>query len=135
MGIIFLLIIIALFLFRHQISAWIRAFMARRAEDMIRKMAGMPTRKEEQRRAKEKARKEKAQSSRTAGRKSNRATTAAPEQAHRRMQEYAEDVEYTEIREFESVEIATETHDGKRRVVVESQISDVEYTEIKVSNK
>lgn len=44
--------------------------------------------------------------------------------------EYAEDVEFTEVKEFSETTIAGETT-GHRQTYHESQVSDVEYVEIK----
>ena len=69
--------------------------MSRRAVDAIRRMMGMPSRKEEQRRRKESERKQAATSQR------NKRTAAAQEreadrrEAVRSMKENAVDVEYT----------------------------------------
>lgn len=48
--------------------------------------------------------------------------------------EYAEDVEFTEIREFQDTTIIEESAAGTR-VYHESQVSDVEFVEIKTSPK
>lgn len=44
--------------------------------------------------------------------------------------EYAEDVEFVEIKSFSEETVVTTEHksDGKERVVVESQVEDAEYT-------
>ena len=52
------------------------------------------------------------------------------------MKEYAEDVAFTEIREFSSDEVIAEEETGKnRRVYREEQVSDAEYVEIKTSSR
>ena len=48
MGTIFLILIIVCILFWPWISKWLRGYLARRSEDALRKMMGMPTRKEEE---------------------------------------------------------------------------------------
>lgn len=136
MGIIILLILIVVLpllwpRISPYISRWIQQFMARRAEDMMRRMAGMPSRKEEKRRARERERQEQRQEQRYDGRRRN---AAATQDLHRSMQAYAEDVEFVEIKEFRETVISEETADsrnGRRRVVTESQVTDAEYTIIK----
>ena len=131
---IYLLIIIFLiFLFWPRISMWLRKLMLGRMEDAVRKATGQPTRKEErrQRRQQEKAA-GKGRSSRFR-RRSEPEAEENPVHPAAMMKEVAEDVEFTEIREFSQESIATETSGpGRRkRVVVEEQVEDAEYTEIK----
>lgn len=107
-------------------------------EDNIRRMAGMPTRKEEKK-ARKKARKE--------GRKYGNAdgwgnTNGAQNVRPRRegpasvMRAFAEDVEFTEIKEY-SVEVKIgKDHDEKTHIKSykykeESQIEDAEFEEIR----
>lgn len=129
----FLIILIILFVCWPWITKWtgrwFRGFMSRRAEDMMRRMMGMPSRKEEKRR-------------RSAGggkRDYHRQWQSAGGRSYRRpprenaatlMKSVAVDVEYTEIKEFNSASFVTD--DGRNvRIVTERQVSDVEYTEIK----
>ena len=106
--------------------------MARRAEDMMRRMMGMPSRKEEER-ARRKAGRESRGGSATHRRGDD------TQRRHRRPQvdaadllnSVAEDVEYTEIREFDSTTIISEDPDGHRAEYREEQVSDAEYVEIK----
>lgn len=109
------------------ISALLRRFMARRAEDMMRRMMGMPSRKEEKRRKR---------GAKTHNQYSSRVYSEPAGQSYRSddparmMKKVAEDVEFTEIREFESK--TTVDFDPKtNKLVVEEQVSDVEFTEIK----
>ena len=98
-------------------------------EDNIRRMAGMPTRKEEK-----KARK---RAGNQGGRTSGRARRVWSEPGAPRKQEsvftyiraFAEDVEFTEIKEF-----SHESKTSEIRYKVEQQVEDVEFTETK-SNK
>lgn len=101
--------------------------MAHRAEDMFRRMAGAPTRKEEER-MRRRANKERGKGKAKGRRKG---TSGNPEpHPGKLMNEVAVDAEYTEIREFsERAEIYEEPLSG--RVVVEEQVSDAEYVEIK----
>lgn len=105
--------------------------MSRRAEDMMRRMMGMPSRKEERRKAKRQS----------AGDGFSRTRTGSAGNAHRRhrpptadaaaiLKSVAEDVEFTEIREFESTTIADELK-GEQRIYREEQVTDAEFIEIK----
>lgn len=120
-----LIIIIVICLFWPVIVRWLQGFMARRAEDMVRRMAGMPSRKEEKRRRKEQTRRERHNDC-------DSSSAADPAEGVRAMKEYAEDVAFTEIREFSSDEVIAEEGNGKnRRIYREDQVSDAEYVEIK----
>ena len=130
-----LVIIIVILLFWPWIAKWLKGFAMRRAEDMFRRAAGMPTRKEE-----EKARK-RARKSRGDGYErrdqSRRARRNAPDpHPASMMREVAEDVEYTEIVDYssESYSYGEQTARGRKgtraeRTVTEEQVSDAEYTE------
>lgn len=117
------------------LSRWFSGFMARRAEDMMRRMMGMPSRKEE-RRANRAAGQSRDSSGASERRESNRRASGG--RYHRKprtdaaalLKSVAVDVEYTEIKEFESTTIVED--DGKtRRVYNEEQVSDVEFMEIR----
>lgn len=108
---------------------YLQRFMAHRAEDMVRRMAGMPSRKEEKRRRKE----EQKRNASTGGGSARARTSADEAEGVRAMREYAEDVTFTEIKEYSSETIIGEDASGKtRRIYREEQVSDVEYVEIKV---
>lgn len=96
-SILVIIIIILLVIFWPQISTWIRNFMARRAEDAIRRMFGMPSRKEE-----EKNRQKYQESVKQAQEQKRR--EAEGENIVKAMQQYAEDVDFIEIKE-EDIEI------------------------------
>lgn len=110
--------------------------MAHRAEDMMRRMMGMPTRREEER-----MRRKAAKDSDNTGGKTSRGSGSRQTRRHHRtpdfdaaevMKQVAEDVEYTEIREFESTTIAeTDRSTGKTTIYEEEQVTDAEYVEIK----
>lgn len=106
---------------------WLKGYMARRAEDMMRRMAGMPSRKEEQRRAR------KARASRKSQAPAD--DRRDKEEAIRSMRENAVDVEFTEIKEYSSEDIIAEDSNGNRTVYHEEQVTDAEFTEIKNSQK
>ena len=100
--------------------------MARRAEDMVRKMAGMPSRKEEERQ-----RKQQRDNSYSRTGLRCRQYASNEEDCIRSMQEYAEDVEFTETKEYSESEILENESRSERRVYREEQVSDAEYIEIK----
>ncbi len=113
-------------LFWPQITRWLQRFMARRAEDMVRKMAGMPTRKEEEER-----RRKRQESARQQQQRRQHDYSGTSEDIVRRMQAYAEDVDFVETKDYSGTGMSED--DGKRnkRIYCESQVSDAEYTEIK----
>lgn len=111
------------------ISRWLRGLMARRTEDFLRRMAGMPTRKEEERARK---RREKEKARRGADSSARRNSPDAGREVVNEMKEYAEDVEFTEVKQYSSEEIITKDEtSGQTRIYKESQVSDAEYIEIK----
>lgn len=132
MGLLLFLIIILLFIiFRPYIYEWFRGFMARRAEDMVRRMAGMPSRKEEQRRRRQQQKEaSRQQASRRHGSRGQYGGRASDDGLNS-MREYAEDVEFTEIKEYSETTILEEDSKGSSRIYHESQVSDVEFTETK----
>lgn len=101
---------------------------------MMRRMMGMPSRKEEER-ARRRAERESNKGG-SAGRKgksqSERHHRPAQADAAAMLNSVAEDVEYTEIREFDSTTIASDSEDGKTHVEYhEEQVTDAEFVEIK----
>ncbi len=137
---LFLVIILIIALFWPWISRWLRGFMARRMEDVFRRMAGMPTRKEEQKRARQQARAAGKEDSgfhnpfsrKKEGVRSEEERRAGRAEAIRYMRLYAIDVEFIEIREYSATEIIADDGSGRRqRIYLESQVSDAEYILIK----
>lgn len=122
-----------MFIFWPQITRWIHRLMVRRAEDMVRKMAGMPSRKEEERRRKQQEKQQRASGSHRNHSRGSRSGGHAgnPEEVVRNMQQYAEDVEFVETKKYSETEISEEDSKGNRHIYRESQVSDVEYIEIK----
>lgn len=131
--VIFLLLMILGPALRRWVVPLVQNWMLGRMEDNMRRMAGMPTRKEEK-----KARKRREASKGRGSRSRQRASAyeASSSQAHREamnmLRVVAEDVEFTEIREF-SEEINIGESSARKRVEfkVESQVEDAEFTEIK----
>lgn len=126
----FLLILLILFviwpLIREPVLRWFNSFMSRRAEDMIRRMMGMPSRKEERRQRKQRE-KDQARNRGTKG--SPRSGTSEVHPAAM-MKQVAVDVEYTEIKEFES-RTSVEQEGDKTKIIYEEQVTDAEFIEIK----
>ena len=132
-----LLIIIAVWLiFSPYIKPWLRRRAERKLADYLRAQMGMPTEKETRR-----ARREADRHRTTSGNKkgfwtrpaynASASSQHAPDELIPR--EYAVDVEYTEIKQFSQTTIGKDAPEGKS-FVTESQVSDVEYTEIKIKN-
>ncbi|MCM1369532.1 MAG: hypothetical protein NC204_04085 [Candidatus Amulumruptor caecigallinarius] len=110
----------------------VQAFMMRRAEDMLRRMMGMPSGKEQRRR--ERRNNSRNSSARQGARQDSSRWHRAPGQdAAEMLKAVAEDVEFVEYKEFESEETAAANTRQKRRFR-EEQVSDVEYVEIRAKN-
>ena len=90
----------------------------------------MPSRKEEERRRKQQQRQQRDNSYSRTGRR-GRQYASNEEDSIRSMQEYAEDVEFTETKEYSESEILENESRSERRVYREEQVSDAEYIEIK----
>lgn len=122
---VILIIIFLLLVMRPMLQRWFGPMLQRWAmgkmEDRIRRMAGMPTRKEEARQRKARSRRE------ASGRRTKAAFSTV-----RLLRTVAEDVEFTEIKEF-SADPETGRPAGRHtvRYKVEEQIEDAEYVEIK----
>lgn len=128
--IIIIILILIWMIFGARIRAWIGRqmsnFIANRTEDYIRRATGMPPR--EKKRKSHKTRESQGNDSRqqTSRRRSNysgHSPIIPPE--------YAEDVEFTEIREFSQTDIEARFNDGSKVEYHESQVSDVEWVEIR----
>lgn len=128
----FLIFLLVLCLLWPFITKWLRGFAARRMEDTLRKMMGMPSRKEERRARSQSATGDSRQQSRRSRKGSSRS-----ESFHRHEgepiipREYAEDVEFTETIDYSESTILEGKADGTRREWHESQVSDAQYVEIK----
>lgn len=123
-----LLIILVWLIFGRQISAWSRTFMAHRAEDAVRRMMGMPSRREE-RKARERA--ERAARSADSSYSHDRYRQSAHSDNDPIIpKEYAEDVEYVEIRDYSYSRIIKDDNEG-RTVYHESQVEEAQIIEIK----
>lgn len=139
--IIFLLIVLQPVL-RRWVAPLVQRWVMGKVEDRVRRMAGMPTRKEER-----KAQRRAARGSRGAADRFRRA--AAGSRAAGRtpggrearssvdmLQTFAEDVEFTEVKSYSSeVEIAASKEGRKVTYKVEQQVEDAEFIEIKTREK
>ena len=129
----FLTVLLVIFLLwpylKGPATRWFSGFMARRTEDMMRRMMGMPTRKEQRRQQKKAA----ARTSDSRFQRRNRSKKAGPNlrRTAELMRAIAVDVEFVEIKEFSTATIVDETG-NKTRIIIEEQISDVVFTEIKL---
>ena len=144
--VIILILVLVWMLFGDRISAWFRQRMMDSMEDRIRQSMGMPSRKE-QRRAEREAQKRRQRNEgrfhrpedyeRPGGNRGGNSYQQKPDSILPK--EYAEDVEYTEYKEYStSTTVSSHTDaDGNTttRVVVEEQVTDVEFEEIKDSRK
>lgn len=122
---ILLLIVVFIAVVWPMIYRWLRRRAMERLEDYIRASTGMPPRDKKRGRGKQKG---------TSG-AYEKGRTRNPFEERRRNRgpiipkEYAEDVEFVEIKEFSSTERRKVSETGE--IHFESQISDAEYTEIK----
>lgn len=110
---------------------WLFRFMQRRAEDYLRRSMGMPSRKEEQR-ARRKASRPASRPDDTSGFafRARRRGEPGPFDAPERIvpPEYAEDVKFTEYRDFGTGPVSS---GRKVEFRCESQVEDVDFVEIR----
>lgn len=131
---IFLIILLVIWLCWPAISRWLQRMMLRRTEDIIRRMTGMPPRKEEERSRRNRQKESGPDARARRGRGDSRQSGHMDESAHQAMRSYAEDVEFTEVREFSQTTISENETSGEG-YRYESQVSDAEFTEIKTGGK
>lgn len=126
---LFLIILVVLFLcwpmISRLLSRWFSGFMARRTEDMLRRMMGMPSRKEEKR-----ASGRSSASTNAGGTSGSRYHREPRTDAATLLKSVAVDVDYTEIKEFGTDPVRGEEGNRSRKYD-EEQVSDVEYMEIR----
>lgn len=135
---VLLVIFILLALLWPYVSKWIgpvvQRWMVGRFEDQMRRMAGMPTRKEERKMRKkaEKQRRAAGEADGWSAFRNRRSSAPGPGAKPIIPKEYAEDVEFVEVKSYsEQTEIKVEDTGSGSRIVEESQIEDAEYIEIK----
>ena len=121
---------------------WVRAYMERRAEDLLRRATGMPPRPGSKE-AKRQARQQSVavlpvvnpEGAAILADVRGVETVAPTAKASIIPKEYAEDVEFVETKDYSSDTIETVADNGQRRERYrESQVSDVEWEEIKTKS-
>ena len=135
---IFLIILIIVIACWPWISRWLKQFLARRAEDYLRKATGMPPRPG----SREEKRQQRTSRQAYSSSQDNFSDSAAYSRRSRQRRktrngykepiippEYAEDVEFVETKSFSETTIGGS--DRQPRQFHESQVSDVEWVEIK----
>ncbi len=146
--IIFLIILFLIWLiFGQQIKRWLAGFMARRTEDYIRRATGMPPRPGSREARRQQKANENAQRSQSSGRSSayDAGRRSSSSRTRKRKssrssgplipKEYAVDVEFVETINYSQTTIGVERDGRQETVYHESQVSDVEWEEIKVRKK
>lgn len=136
--IIFLIIVIVLWLiFGQQIKRWISRLIANRTEDYIRKATGMPPRPDsrEGRRQRKEAEARAYTQQRQQQQRQRRSTYRRNPDEPLIPKEYAEDVEFTETISYSNTTIGATDSAGRQTVYHESQVTDVEWVDIKIDNK
>ena len=126
---ILILVVVFFWLVWPAISKWLKRKAMERTEDYLRRSMGMPPRD----RKKERNRKSGSQYQSSFGERERRNPFGPDSYTNEPLipKEYAEDVEYVETKEFSSTTEYHRKSDGNSKVYHESQISDVEWTEIK----
>lgn len=118
MGLTLILLIILTVLLWPYITRWLQRFMLRRAESYFRKAVGMPPPPKQGRQNRSK-------------RRSDRQEARRPESEEPLIpKEYAEDVDYVEVKVFQETKIRVEDKPGYT-AYHESQVTDVEWEEVK----
>ena len=127
---IIVLIVIFFWLVWPAISRWLKRKAMEKAEDYMRSSMGMPPRDKKRKKSQE----ENAESSRYSydNRRQRRNPFGQGKYGNEPIipKEYAEDVEFTEVKDYSGKDIKIESPD-KSETFHESQISDAEWTEIK----
>ena len=126
---ILILIVVFFWLVGPAISRWIKRKAMERAEDYLRSSMGMPPRDKSRRKSQ---RGDENYSGTYSGSYSKNYSGHTPSNEPLIPKEYAEDVEFVETTDYSQKETREEGRIKKQ--YHESQISDVEFTEIKKSN-
>ena len=122
---ILVLIVLFFWLLWPMVSRWLKRKAMERTEDYIRRSMGMPPREKKGGRNRDNRESYREQTYQRHYRTHKSDEPIIPK-------EYAEDVEFVEVKEFSSERI-TQQKEGNTKTYKESQISDVEWTEIKKS--
>lgn len=131
-----LIIFLLILLLWPTIMKWIRAYMARRAEDFIRNATGMPPRPGSRQERKQRERAQTASDSGSRyGRRARKSGWSMSPDEPIIPKEYAEDVEFVETKDYSETTVGDIDGDGHTRVRYhESQVTDVEWEEIKTKS-
>ena len=136
--IIIVIIILVWLIFGARIRAWltrrINNFIANRTEDFIRKAAGMPPRDKSESKRRKTERTGDERTRRSSQRRRGRSRDDYYSQGPIIPKEYAEDVDFVEIKEFYQTDIEARFNDKETVEYHESQVSDVEWVEIKTDD-
>lgn len=134
---IFLVIVIILVACAPLIGRLLRGVIQRKAEDFIRQATGLPPRQKKRHNKNHRSYSGRKEREETSGSFYGRGSASGGEYSsggHIIPPEYAEDVEYVEVKEYSSETVIAD--DGRRRRVYhESQVSDVEWEMVKKSEK
>lgn len=127
--IILIIMVVLLPLLRRWLQPFLMRYAQRKTEDFFRKQMGVPPVSKEERKARRKQEKARREGRFYEGRREYGFTPGGEEPIIPK--EYAEDVEFVEIKEFTQEEIAADRK-GKVRIETcrETQISDAEWEEI-----
>lgn len=129
---IILLIVVFFWLFWPMISRWLKRKAMERAEDYMRSTMGMPPRDKTKKRGETYNRQTEQNHYYHQRRRKNPFQNTGREEEPLIPKEYAEDVEFVETKDYSSTTTASSSENGKRKEIYhESQISDVEWVEIK----
>ena len=148
MDVVFGVILVIIFLFivmgpmlQRMFGPMLQRWMMGKMEDRFRRMAGMPTRKEEKKARKQAERRQRQGAERfrraAGGRRASAASAARGRSSSVEMlQAFAEDVEFTEIKEYSAeVKIGKDSASATETYTVEEQVEDAEYVEVKTERK
>lgn len=123
---IFFLVVAVIWFVTPFIFRWAKRKATERLEDYLRAQFGLPPRQKEKKGRKNKKKATNSSSSDTSGRRApKREGPIIPK-------EYAEDVEFIEIRDYSESEIRIHTRKNTK-IYHESQVSDADWVEIKKS--
>ena len=124
---ILILVVLFFWLFWPTVSRWLKRKAMERAEDYMRAQMGMPPR--DRKKEKQKQKDESQNNGYYQGRRRNPFGPDAYGKEPLIPKEYAEDVEFTETKDYSETEHIN--HKPTTETYHESQISDAEWTEIK----
>lgn len=144
-----IIILIILFLiwliFGNRIRQWLARLVANRTEDYIRKATGMPPRPGSREARRRQRATEEAAQQRTSANYSRSSSSTSSSRRRRNYysdpneplipKEYAEDVEFVETISYSQTTIGISESDSSHTVYHESQVSDVEWEDIKIKKK